>query len=316
MNAQRKSALIALSIAVAALAMWLWLRKFDVSRGELESLFLRLRWWPVLPLFGLLAGHVALSSWRWSIIEVALGADRPAFGPAFATGAFAMGLGTFLPSPVINVACRGFANRVAGSSGLRGALSGGVDQVADLAVVVLMALPAAIAFVRHDVTIYLIGVPVMALAGLAGLMLLPTLVRTIRLPFRIPALHRIAPLAERSPLLKVYGISLVRMVNLTAMTVAIHAAIGTASVGAVLIAVPLVTLAISAAMLPGAFGISEWSFSAVFAGLGIPPGDIVLFVLANRIVLTGLSLLLAMIVGLALAAILVSKHRRTAGAPA
>src|SRR5256885_13586009 len=74
------------------------------------------------------------------------------------------------------------------------------------------------------------------------------------------------------------GLSLMRFGCLTAITLLIHFATGAATVGATIIAIPLVTVAISLAMLPGGLGVSEWSFSAVFAAMRINPGDIVLFV--------------------------------------
>jgi hypothetical protein len=225
-----------------------------------------------------------------------LGGQRPRFGSAFAAGAFALGLGTFLPAPVVNVACRGFANRISGNSGLRGALSGGIDQIADLAVVALMAVPATVAFLTHDLDLFLYGAFAMALVGLGLTSVLPALVRWALLRFPRVGAERIAALADRPLLLKIYGISLLRVVNITLMTLAIHAATGAATVSAVVIGAPLVTLAISAAMLPGAFGISEWSFSTIYASLGVSRGEIVLFVLGNRIVLTGLSLALALFV--------------------
>lgn len=316
MNSHRKFAIVAMSTALAVIAMLWWLHNFDVSGQEFAILLLRLHWWIVPPLFALLAGHVALSTWRWSIIEVALGGSKPSFGPAFATGAVALGLGTFLPSPIITVACRGFANRIRGSSGSRGALSGAVDQAADLAVVVLMALPAGLAFVRRDITIYLAGVPLMVLVGLLGLLLMPKLLCIIRLPPWLARLDGVASPAIRPLLLKLYGISLTRVANLTLMTLAIWAATGAASVNALVIAVPLVTLAISAAMLPGAFGISEWSFSAVLLGMGIERREIILFVLANRIILTALSLLLAIFVGIVLANVSLIKREGTTKEPA
>lgn len=298
---RRQIGLISLSIVVSALAIWLWLRDFSVSVEALPQLFVRLRWWPVLPLFGLLAEHVALSSWRWSLIEMGLGGERPRFSHAFAAGAFSLGLGTFLPSPMVNIACRGLANRVSGASGVRGAISGGIDQIADFAIVILLTIPAAIAFLHRDLDLYLMGAAAMALLGLVLILILPAIVRLVLPNFLIRALDRITPLVDRPLLLKLYGISLLRVANLTLMTLAIHAATGTASVAAVVIGVPLVTLAISIVMLPGALGVSEWSFSTVFSSFGVAGDDIVLFVLANRIVLTSLSLTLALLVFLAMA---------------
>lgn len=306
MTRQRRCGLVALSIAVAALVMWLWLRNFNVSAEEFTQLAARLRCWPMLPLFVLLAGHVALSSWRWSLIEASLGAERPSFRTAFAASTFALGLGTFLPAPVINVICRSLANRFSGASGLRGALSGGIDQVTDLAMVVLVAIPAAIAFLRNDLGLYIWGVSLVLLLGLGLILVLPGIIGSVFPHFAFPGLGRIEALVDRPLLFKLYGISMLRVLNLTLMTLAIHAATGAGTVPAIIIGVPLVTLAISATMLPGAFGVSEWSFSAVFSSFGVSRGDIVLFVLANRTVLTGLSLTLALLVLLAMASGLLS----------
>ncbi|KVL84816.1 lysylphosphatidylglycerol synthase domain-containing protein [Burkholderia stagnalis] len=295
------SGLIPLSIVVAVLATWLWLRSFDISAGALSLLFERLRWWPIVALLGLLAAHVAMSAWRWSLIEVRLGGGRPPFSHAFATGALSLALGTFLPAPVVNVACRSLANRVNGTSGLRGAISGGIDQIADLAAIILVAIPAAVAFWHRDLGQYLIGAAAMVLLGLGLILGLPVIVRLAGSHFARSGFGRIAPLVDRTLLVTLYGLSLLRVINLTVMTLAIHAATDAASVTAIVIGVPLITLAISAAMLPGSLGVSEWSFSAVFASFGVAPGEIVVFVLANRIVLTCLALLLALLVLLAMA---------------
>jgi len=290
--------LVTLSIVVAALAMWLWLDNFNVSMADFRLLYERLQWWPLPFLFVFLAGHVALASWRWSIIEQGLSGQRPAFAHAFAAGGLALGLGTFLPAPVVNIACRSLTNRVNGMSSLRGALSGLADQLADLAVIALLAVPAAIALNYRDLGFFLGGALAATLLGLAIVIQLPKLVHTQYYPIQ---LQKAAPLFERSLLFKIYGISLLRVANLVVMTLAIHAAVGAASISAIVIGTPLITLAISIAMLPGAIGASEWSFSAVFSAYGIPKADIVIFVLANRVVLTGLSLLLMLIVLIAMA---------------
>ena len=296
MTKTQRSGLIALSILIAMAAMGLWLSNFDVSAADVSRLGARLRWGPILPLFILLAGHVGLSAWRWSLIEVALGGRRPDFMSAFATGAFALGLGTFLPAPIVNVACRGLANRVNGASGMRGVLSGAIDQLADLAMVVLLTLPAAIALLYGNVEIYFWGGPAILLFVFGLIRFSPNLLGNYILPFRIPKGDQLGRLANRRLVTTLYGISFLRVVNLTLMTLLVHAAVGTGSAAVVIVSIPLVTLAISAAMLPGAIGVSEWSFSAVFAAFGVASGDIVLFVLANRIVLTALYLLLALII--------------------
>lgn len=293
MTRGRRLALATVSVVIALVALGLWIWNFDVSAGEVGDLFRRLRWWAVLPLAALLAGHVALSSRRWQLIEEGLGGERPRFGPAYATGAFALGLGTFLPAPVVNILCRSLANRYAGASGLRGALSGSLDQVADFAVVLLFAIPAAAALHRHDLGLYFWGAGVAALFGLAVLASIAAATKRGMLRFRWNWWARVKPLFDRGFLVRLYGLSILRLVNLTLMTLLIQAATGAASAPAVIVGVPIVTVAISLAMLPGAIGVSEWSFSGVFSAFAIPKSDIVIFVLANRILLTGLSLVLA-----------------------
>lgn len=310
MTRNQRSGLIVLSILVAALAMGLWIRNFGVSSEELSHIFNRMSWALSLPLFGLIVVHVALSSWRWTLIEEGLGGVKPCYVHAFATGAIAQGLGTFLPSPLVNVACRGIANKVSGASGLRGALSGGVDQLADFAIVLLVVVPAAAALLYHDFAIYLLGAPVMLLLGLALIMGLPAITSTVRLPFRLPSMEAIGRKLDRRLLVKIFGISVLRVTNLTLMNLLILAATDVANTQAVVIGVPLVALTTSIAMLPGAIGVSEWSFSAVFAGFNIARSDIVLFVLANRILLTCVSLILMLIVLVAIAAMNV---RRSSG---
>ena len=289
MTGRTRPFLVALSLVVAIGALAWWIADFDVSGAEVAQLAGRLKWWILAPLFVLLAGHVALSAWRWALIEEALCGVRPRFAEAFSAGGIALGLGTFLPATVVNVACRAIANRLSGTSGLRGAVSGAIDQIADLLAVLLVALPAALAFLAGDLRLYLWGSAGMVVLGALFVAALPALSRWDLLQRKVIARWQIGQLLDRGTLLRLYAISLLRVLNLTLMTLAIHFASGAGTIAAVIISVPLVTLAISAAMLPGGLGVSEWSFSAVFAGLGIGAEEIVLFVLANRLVLTGLS---------------------------
>ena len=97
MSWRSQPVVVAILILVAIVAMILWVHNFHVSADELSQLFPRLHLGPLVPLFALLVGHVALSAWRWSLIEVGLGGARPSFRDSFITGAFALGLGTFLP---------------------------------------------------------------------------------------------------------------------------------------------------------------------------------------------------------------------------
>lgn len=299
MSKSLRVGLIAVSIVVAALATWLWLRTFEVSQDEVAGLFARLNWWLVLPLVALMAAHVTLASWRWSLIDRGLGGPHWRLRETVAVGALAVGLGTFLPSPLTTVACRSLASKISGTSALRGAVSGGIDQVADFATVLLLAGPAALAMMLGEVKWYFILSPLAILAGVGLILTAPGVYRAV-LTAKPSASGGLAILADRHLLLTIYGLSLLRVGNLILMTLFIHWMTGAASVMAVVIGVPLVTVAISLAMLPGAFGISEWSFSAVFSMFGIPSEEIVLFVLANRFILTALSLSLAAVASLAM----------------
>jgi hypothetical protein len=296
MSSPLRRLLVVLSIILAFAAMWLWWTLFDVSFGQLRRVFATLNWWSIPAILGLLVGHVALSAWRWSLIEVAIGGEKPRFVYAFAAGGLALGLGTVLPAPIVNVACRGAANRLSGGSGVRGAVSGGFDQVADFAVTVLLAIPAALALAIGDVRYYLAGAAVALVVGLAAVYPLPALARSPILPAWARRHAHLPLFSQRAVLFKVYAISALRLTNLTLLTVMVHFASGAGTVETVLVAVPLVTLAISVSMLPGAFGASEWSFSAVFVRYGLGSAEIVRFVLANRILLTLGSVAIAVMV--------------------
>lgn len=292
MNSRLRVVLVLGSIVVAAIATWLWLRSFDVSAQDIDRLRTRMVWWPLPLLAGLIVAHVTLASWRWSLIDRRLGGPERGLRESVAVGAFALGLGTFLPAPLINVFCRSLANKVSGTSALRGALSGSIDQAADFAAVLLLAGPATLAIALNDVEWYFILSPVAILAALAAIWAAPAIARRLSACRHIPPRSLIL-LVDRPLLLTISGVSLLRTGNLVLMTLAVHWMTGAASTMAIIVGVPLVTVAISLAMLPGSFGISEWSFSAVFAAFGTPPDEIVLFVLANRLVLTTLSLVFA-----------------------
>ena len=287
-----------LSTVIAAVALALWLKAFHVTGSDVELLLARLKWWTVPVIFALLAGHIALSALRWRRIETALGGTPQPFGRAFLSGAWALGLGTFLPGPLANVVCRGVSNRFSGSSGLRGAVSGGLDQIADVSIVALFAIPAAIAFIAHSPGTYVAGAILAALVGWkisAALSADKPLRLTRYLTRKVPGIE---PMFTPGLLRRIYALSLMRLLNLTAITLMIHVASAAASFGATLVSVPLVTLAISAAMLPGSFGVAEWSFTGVFARFGVPNYEIASFVLANRLILTTLGIAIGLLAAL------------------
>lgn len=291
MSAAARATLALVSIALSAAAFGLWLHVFQVTGSDAALLLGGLRWWTVPVIAALLAAHIALSALRWSRIEVVLGGTPPPFGRAFLTGAWALGLGTFLPGPIANVTCRGISNRLTGASGLRGAVGGGIDQLADIAIALLFAVPATLAFFARSPLLYVAGCAVAAPTGWVACGLVS------KLAAGLPAGFARIGLSSRL-LCGIYAFTLLRFLNLSAITVMIHFATGAATLGATLISVPLVTLAISAAMLPGGFGVAEWSFTGVFAGLGIPADEITVFVLANRIILTTIGVFFGLVAAL------------------
>ena len=282
-----------LATCVAATVLVLWARAYSVSSRDIDLLGANLAWWTLPLLLALLAVHVGAAALRWSRIEQALGAERPQFQRAFTSGAIALGVGTFLPSFLTNIAARAISNRLSGDNAVRGAVSGTLDQLADLAVVVLFVPAAILGVFQQSLPLYLIAVVFSGCLGFLSLSVAPSLTGALA---RIAAARHLSEASRRlwgrDVLLPIYMLSLLRFFCLTAITLLIHFATGAATVSATVIAIPLVTLAISLAMLPGGLGVSEWSFSAVFAVMGVEHGAIVLFVLGNRILLSLMALLL------------------------
>lgn len=282
-----------LAACVAATVLVLWARTYSVSSHDVDLLWVNLHWWTLPPLLALLAAHIGAAALRWSRIEQALGAERPRFRRAFTSGAVALGLGTFLPSFLTNIAARAISNRLSGDNAARGAVSGTLDQLADLAVVVLFVPAAILGVFQHSLPLYLAGVVLSGCLGFLSLSVAPSLAGALA---RFGVARHLGNASQRlascDVLLPIYVLSLLRFFCLTAITVLIHFATGAATVSATVVAIPLVTLAISLAMLPGGLGVSEWSFSGVFAVMGVEHGGIVLFVLGNRILLSAMALLL------------------------
>lgn len=295
MNWQWRLALSGISIATAGLVTWLWLKYFNVSWRDFELLQDALNLWTVPIIAILLCGHVALSSLRWARIEVVLGGDPPTFRRAFTAGCMALGLGTVLPGPAANILCRSISNRLDAASPLRGALSGGLDQISDFLLVCCFAPLAIAALAWQEPLLYLAGSLALAPIGWLMLKVIPS-VPTKFVPKIIKGrFEHYAKHLDRRTIGELYLYSLARLAMLSLITVLVHFACGGVTVSSALVAVPLVTIAISISMLPGGFGAAEWSFSGVFAGLDIPSNEIALFVLMNRVLLTGLGLFIALV---------------------
>lgn len=298
-------------MAVAAIVVWLWWHTFEVSSGDVNTMLADLQWRWLPPIFLLLAVHIGLSAIRWAEIERALGGERPGLGIAFASGAFALGLGTVLPAPIMNVACRSLANRVSGQSMGRGAISGTIDQLSDFLVSGWLAIPATLALLNSDVRLYFLTAPPVVLIGFVALLGLRWLEPPVKRFWPFAQKKWTSLLLSRKTLFRIYGLSLLRLGNLTLISVLVQLAANTASSGAVAVSVPVVTIVTALAMLPGSLGVVEWSYSFFLTAFGISSGDIVTFVLANRLILTILPVALAVTV--ALVSLLQNKRAKPVG---
>jgi hypothetical protein len=168
--------------------------------------------------------------------------------------------------------------------------------MSDLAVVLLLVPAGLCGVATRSLAVYLIVAAASAAMTCAVPGLIPVLHRLFgSVPMRPPRREAITALLRVEVLSPIYWLSLLRVACLTAITLVIHFATGAVTVSAVVIAIPLVTVAISLAMMPGGFGVSEWSFSAVFTAMGIGHQQIVTFVLGNRILLSGSALFLMLL---------------------
>lgn len=297
MRPRFRNLLMLFSPVLAGAIFWIWLRSYGISTAEIRSAWNGLAWWPIPAIFLLLWLHIGLSALRWARIEMALGGEQPQLDHACITSGLALGLGVFLPGPIANVVCRGTANRLVGASGLRGAMGGGLDQIADFAMVCFVAPAALLAIYLDSLGAYLLGCAILALAGDLAVGRMGRVKPRSTWNWLVARLPRqamsgaasLAPKAAR----ELYRLSFARFVCLNLITLLIHYASGAATALGALVAVPLVTIANSVAMFPGSFGVSEWSFSGVLSLLAIPNAEIATFVLTNRLILTVLALVIA-----------------------
>lgn len=279
------------------IAIGLWRRNFDVSLGDVKDIFDSISWDLAPVIFLLLAFHVSLSALRWLEFEESFGGERADFSLAFISGAIAMGLGTFLPAPLMGVACRSIANKMVGTSSLRGALSGTLDQFSDFAIYAWIAIPALLALFSNEVSVFLVFGPAMLILGIPVLCLLSYILSPAKPHWPLSKMKWIALLFSPKTLIRVYILSSLRLINITAITIlvgqSIDAQISPLNLG---IAVPLVSIANAIVMFPGAIGVAEWSFTTVLGHLGTPEPSQISFVIANRALLTVLPLLLSILV--------------------
>ena len=282
--------------ALAILAAYGWWQAFGVTLPVARSVFVGFeKTWLTLVFVALIV-QVALSAIRWAAIEGAIEGPRPRFELGFVSGAIAMALGTVLPAPLMSVLCRSLATRIMGNGARRGAISGLLDQGCDLAISIWFAIPAVIAILIGDVA----GFPMFALlVGIAGVpvaLMLGWSVSCIVHARLTPRYDWLVRLGSPCNVIVLYLTSVMRVCNLVAMAALISLTSAAIDPVKLAIAVPIVAVTNALAMLPGSIGVSEWGFSSVLAEVGVADSAIIVFLLANRAILTGLPVLLGVIV--------------------
>ena len=286
MTAHNRLILAIASMVAGSVATLFWIHSFHVSISDISTVIGMTSLWLMSIFFTLLSIHVALAAWRWSLIEATIGGELPHFRRAFHAGAIALGLGTVLPGPLVNIASRSISSRFDRGSFKRGALSGLVDQVADIAITILFLPSALAAFTLKMSEIYIILAPITIIIGALSLRFTPYIYELFlrKLLYKNYMLN--LPQFNSKLIKTIYWISIARFINITIITLLVSEVANSYHPFVIIVSIPIVTMAISLAMLPGGFGISEWSFSAVFATLGVPHDEIVHFVLANRLLLS------------------------------
>ena len=286
----RTIGLALLTIGVGFSLLWLFLRVTGISGAELGRTLRNLRPLPLLVILAATALSMAAGAEKWRLVEGHLCGRYPTRRQSFGLSALGSALGQFMPAPVASALVRGGgAHLLTGSGGRRGALSSAWEQLFDIGVICMAAVPALIALRLGDFRIFLFGAPVLAAVGdrLIGV--------STRLAHRfLPAIAR--PLLDPSLSLKLYRLSLIKFLALIGMTLGVASAIGSSIPPLPLAAaIPPVAIAGTASFVPAGLGVNEWSF-VFFLGLsGIAQHPIAAFALMNRLLVGSFSILLGLV---------------------
>ena len=292
-----------------------------LDAARLADLTLSARPGPLLAVLVCLALSTWLSAVKWRLTSATDG------GTAYALTALGVALGQVLPLNFATGLARTIGARVTGDLGmLRAAGTTAYEQIFDIATVVVLAAAAGVTWlVGGDATAWaMLAVVASAIGwGLTG-SLTARLSRWAggcsdpgenrgasqgvvrRLVAAIHASGCIEPGLAR----RLYLLSVVRFVLLVGMCHASARAVGLEiapwQLGA---ALPFTILAMAVAPLPGGLGVFEWSLSGALVLFGVPVETAVHWVVINRLLAIGASVL----VGLSGCAVLLARTRARKG---
>jgi hypothetical protein len=260
---------------------------FDVR--ELGPVLRNLR---PLPLAAILASTVlstAAGAEKWRLVEGALSGRLPTRGRAFGLSAVGSALGLFMPAPVASALARGGGSRLlTGAGGRRGAFSSAWEQLFDMGVIGIAAVPALIALRLGDFRVFLVGAIILA-GGCDRLVGAGT-----RLARRVCP-QAMGRLLDPALSLKLYRLSLVKFVALVGMTLGVAAAIRSDIPPLPLAAaVPPVAIAGMLSFVPGGLGVNEWTFALILGLSGVTQHAVATFSVMNRLLVGSLSIVLAL----------------------
>lgn len=278
-----------LTIGIGAVLLWLFVRATGITGRELERTLLNLRPLPLLVILAATVLSTAAGAEKWRLVEGHLSGRHPTRRHAFGLSALGSALGQFLPAPIASALVRGGGTRLlTGGGGRRGAFSSAWEQLFDIGVIGIVAVPALIALRLGDFRIFLFGAPILAAVAdrLIGM--------STRLAHRV--LPRMAgPLLDPSLSLKLYRLSLIKFLALIGMTLGVAAAIGSTIPPLPLAAaIPPVAIAGTLSFVPAGLGVNEWSFVFILGLSGIAQHTVATFALMNRLLVGSLSIALGL----------------------
>jgi hypothetical protein len=265
--------------------LWLFLRATGITGQELALIVRGLQPLPLLLVFVATAISIAAGGEKWRLVEERLSGRYPTRRHAIGLSAVGSAFGQFMPAPVASALVRGGGTHLlTGSGGRRGALSSAWEQLFDIGVICMAAVPALIALRLGDFRVFLFGAPIVAVVGDRLIGVSTVLARRV--------LPRMAgPLLEASLSLKLYRLSLIKFLALLGMTLGVAAAIGSTIPPLTLAAaIPPVGIAGTLSFVPAGLGVNEWSFVFILGLSGIAQHTVATFALMNRLMVGSLSI--------------------------
>lgn len=268
--------LFALALAcTVALGAWTGLTGDDVLQTLITAPL-----WMVAAITGLTVLQIWCSAWKWRRVLEMTGSSQQRVPSSFYYGCTALAafLSHFLTVYLASIIVRGWAvKRWYGLAASQGAGTSLFEQVFDVIVLVVMAVPALIVWSLGGTLAQWSAVTIAALlAGVLSLRFIDPAVRVVAVLERFaPRLRKLVELFQRSAaagllsqrfMLEIYAISVLRYFTILARIPLLIIAFGLPL--AMSDAIPGFTIVQAtqlAALTPGQLGIREWTWSGVLA---------------------------------------------------